>query len=149
MKAYRPFISSFILLVAGLQLYAVVTETNAIWPFIDYPMYRDKHFEGDYLRISSRFIAMFEDGSEITLSRNDFENFTLWHFEYGLVNPVLAGRTGRRMEAAEKLMIDASMRRVGKAPVEVRIEQNPSVRITKNGPEYLDEPAVIATHKLR
>jgi hypothetical protein len=64
-------VSSVIVVVLGLQLFAVLARTAKGWPFIDYPMYATSREEGDRVPVDSKLYAGFADGTEVALSPDD------------------------------------------------------------------------------
>jgi hypothetical protein len=64
-------VSLFIVVVLGLQSFAVIARTAKGWPFTDYPMYATSHQDGDRVPVESNLYATFDDATEVLVTPND------------------------------------------------------------------------------
>ena len=74
----------------GLQAFAVFRPVSPrLWPFLDYPMYNQAHYEGEAV---NRYVVfgIFADASEARILPEDL-NLDFWKFEYGPVQMLRRG----------------------------------------------------------
>jgi hypothetical protein len=84
-------VSLVIVVVLGLQLFAVLARTAKGWPFIDYPMYATSLEEGDRVPVDSKLYAGFDDGTEVALSPSDVGlGNAWWLFHFWIIDPLAA-----------------------------------------------------------
>jgi hypothetical protein len=79
-------VSVVIVVVLGLQLFAVVVRSFKGWPFIDYPMYAHSYEEGDRIPVDSRLYATLADGTEVPITPEDLGlGNSWWIYSYWIV----------------------------------------------------------------
>lgn len=129
----RLAVSAVILAVLGFQAIAAVGLTPGpiekspfLWPFLDYPMYTQPHYEGDAVPRYS-VIGVTDDGREVEITPESlgtdfwiFRNAFLFSFRY----------RGERHELESGVQLYE--RRHGVSLREVRLENRPLV-VTREG----------------
>jgi len=96
--------SSVIGLVLIVQTFVVLRPTGpAAWPFTEYPMYSDVHFEGDVVHRRLLF-AVLEDKRTTFVHARDFR-LTMWAFQSGPLAAVVGGDIDRARVFANALAI--------------------------------------------
>lgn len=91
-KISIPFVSSFILIVLGLQTYASLTNTGSRgWPFIAYPMYRNAHHDGERIHHDFTLYAVLPGGERIEVQRDDL-GLNFWLFYKHVFLPMRDGK---------------------------------------------------------
>jgi hypothetical protein len=115
-----------ILLTLLLQVAAVVNpfvkifddRKGFLWPFLDYPMFSQPHFNGETVN-SYHLVGLLEDGTQVPIQPPDL-GLDIWQFEVG---PVPAFRRGHR--ARIELYLRMYEARQHKRVVAVRLENHP------------------------
>ncbi len=95
------------------------------WPFLDYPMYSEAHYEGDAIEQYVVF-ATFDDGTEAPVRREEL-GLSFWKFRDGLVYALRHGDR-RQLDAYLELF----RRRHARLPAALRLEDHPVV-ISRGG----------------
>ena len=118
--------SLVILIFLGLQTIALLgLYRGRLWPFVDYPMYRHPHYEGDSIDRYFLF-GISEDNTEMPISAEDL-GLNFWKFLWGFVPAVVEDRR----EQIE-VYIDFYRTRHNKVLLGLRLENHPLV-LSRNG----------------
>jgi hypothetical protein len=84
----KGILSSFIIIILGLQLMPVVTKIQGqpsggwFWPFTDYPMYFGSHQEGEHVNVGYSVVAITSSGDEIFIAHTDHDVLGLNWFKF-------------------------------------------------------------------
>jgi hypothetical protein len=85
-------VSLVIVVVLGLQLFAIAARTPKGWPFIDYPMYASSSEEGDRIPVDAKLYATLADGTEVLITPRDLGlGNSWWMYHRWIVGPLSAG----------------------------------------------------------
>lgn len=123
---YRWIVSIFIVFVFAMQTYmTLIPEGDSFWPFLDYPMFQQKHREGDRL-VGLSVYATLADGREIKISSDD-SGTTYFQFQAHVAGALIHGR-----EHSWKPLIKQFEKRHDIKIVRLRVENYPMV-ITREG----------------
>ena len=113
--------------ILSLQVFVILKPCGGlIWPFTDYPMYSDAHFDGDIVHRRKLF-AVLEDNSQVRVSAQDF-GLSQWMYQWGPLAAV-------RQQDIEWAHTFASF-----------LERARGWRV--KGFRLIDEPIVLKGHKL-
>jgi dTDP-4-amino-4,6-dideoxygalactose transaminase/glycosyltransferase involved in cell wall biosynthesis len=132
-KLKRRGVSVVILLTLLLQVAAVVNPfvkvfddwKEFLWPFLDYPMFSQPHFEGVQAR-HYRLIGLLDDGTQASILPSSL-GLDVWQFEAGVVRALL-----RKDRDALGPYVKLYHARQGTSLAGLRLENHPWT-ISKNG----------------
>jgi hypothetical protein len=126
-------VSTIIAVVLALQVVATFDlfprllsrPSRTFWPFLDYPMYRRAHYEGDLIE---RYLVLGRraDGAEVEVTPGDL-GLNFWKFRYEVVGAL---RNGDRPRAAA--FADMYRARHGTRLVALRLERHGDT-LTRDG----------------
>ena len=105
----------------ALQTFAIFYPVSPrLWPFLDYPMYKKAHYEGEAV---NRYVVfgVFADASESRILPEDLD-LDFWKFEYGPVQMLRRGDATALQPYAE--LYNA---RQNKKLVALRVEDHPLI----------------------
>ena len=120
-KLAIPLTSLAILIFLTLQVYAIFAHVSPrLWPFLDYPMYKQARYAGETLNQYFLF-GILKDLTEVPIFPGDL-GLDFWKFEQG---PVLALR--RKDREKLKTYVQLYQSRHNKQLVSLRLENHPLV----------------------
>ena len=130
----RVFLSVFIVGILVLQTMPIVTLITDspwrgyYWPFVDYPMYKNAHQEGEHVVVGYTVVATTTSGEEISTSYKNHRDLGLDFWVFGNVVRRLLGPNGYR-NAAEFISLHPRGDEIVKLDV-----YNYPVMVTRDGP---------------
>jgi len=136
-KLAYPFISLVIAVIIGLQSVAVFGRvTSFFWPFVDYPMYHESHYEGEAINVRHHLIGILEGSGEVEILPKDL-GIEFWQFQMDLSDAIKY----EKLNIIEPY-VQYYENRTGKHLIGLRLEEHP-ITLTREG----FEPAPIEVVK--
>lgn len=126
-KLAYPFFSIVIAMIIGLQSIAIFGRvTSFFWPFVNYPMYHDAHFEGEPIKIRHYVIAILDNSGELEIRPEDL-GISFWKYHMDLSNAIKDENFTRINPYIQQFEI-----KTGKHVIGLRLEEHP-LTLTREG----------------
>ena len=123
--------SLVVVAVLTLQAAAVFGAISSLlWPFTDYPMYREAHYDGERLNRYT-VVGILGEATEVTLLPEDL-GFNLWQFEKHLVRPLSRQHMEREDEKRLAIALQIYQAKHRRTLTALRLENHPFV-LSKSG----------------